>query len=416
MTSDNKGQEDLPEAQTYSAVKRALILTNHLFAWAGTEIFALELGGELARRGIHTSLFAMDVDGDFAENATSAEGIALIRSQEDVSFEGVDLIYCQHQVLTIFLDQLLAAPSTPFIAYGHLSPYEPIEAPGPCVEPNLGQVGLCNSEETKRAMIGLGLPADKLVVFPNPAPEAFFDVPARSEELSRILAVSNHFPDELRDALALVERSGVRVTRIGRDYEARRITPRDFADHDAVVSIGKTVQYALAARRPAFVYDRFAGPGWLSKGNFDAAAKANFSGRCTGTPRSAASLAAEITDGFSEAYETQDMLDANQFRLSEHVDRLLAFVGNRGRPRASDFSEEQIAAMHREREMLRALLDYRSAARRPSDFENAIISFGARNRFARALIHAASSVGPASLRPSLANASKKIKSRRDAKE
>ncbi len=403
-----KAETAVSVPHTKSDVKRALLLTNHLFAWAGTEIFALELGGELVRRGIQVSLFANDFDLAFAKTATASEGISLLTDPDEVRFGEIDFVYCQHQVLTLFLEKLLKAPALPFIAYGHLSPYEPIEAPGPCVQPGFGNMALCNSVETRDAMAELGLPQEELVVFPNPAPEVYYDLAAATGQLSRLLAVSNHFPEEMQEALLLVERQGVHVTRVGREFEARRIEPDDLAAHDAVVSIGKTVQYAVAARRPAFVYDRFAGPGWLTPDNFDRAADANFSGRCTPQTRTAADLAEEILGGHASASEAASRFDRDRFRLAKHVDRLLDSAKLGVHQPALEFAELQIAAMRREREQYKALTHYRSEARRPGEFEQAILAFGAKNALARGLLKIGSRVGPTSMRTSLRNACTKI--------
>jgi hypothetical protein len=70
---------------------------------------------------------------------------------------------------------------------------------------------------------------------------------------------------------------------------------------DAVMTIGKTVQYGLCAGKPVYCYDYFGGPGWLNEDNLQAARFHNFSGRGFAT-RSAQSIAREIRDDFAEAF------------------------------------------------------------------------------------------------------------------
>jgi hypothetical protein len=95
------------------------------------------------------------------------------------------------------------------------------------------------------------------------------------------------------------------VTLVGQQAElgatVRRVTPELIHEHDAVVSIGKTVQYALAAGVPVFCYDHFGGPGWLNDGNVEAAARHNFSGRGFTARDSASELVEEIGDGYRAA-------------------------------------------------------------------------------------------------------------------
>lgn len=50
---------------------------------------------------------------------------------------------------------------------------------------------------------------------------------------------------------------------------------------DAVLTIGKTVQYSLSMGIPCYIYDHFGGEGWLTPETFDREAFYNFSGRST---------------------------------------------------------------------------------------------------------------------------------------
>lgn len=97
-------------------------------------------------------------------------------------------------------------------------------------------------------------------------------------------------------------------------------------DADVVISIGKTVPYCLASRTPVFIYDHFAGPGYLNAENLERAAWYNFSGRCSRTPRSAEQLATELVEGYSEGVAFMRELPEAQrgaYRLRPQLMKLL---------------------------------------------------------------------------------------------
>jgi hypothetical protein len=98
--------------------------------------------------------------------------------------------------------------------------------------------------------------------------------------LKTVLLISNHPPQEAVEALDILEKYGVRVRLVGRNGYYRRVTPDLLARTSAIISIGKSVQYAIAQGIPAYVYDRYGGPGYLSAENYDKAEYYNFSGRC----------------------------------------------------------------------------------------------------------------------------------------
>ena len=183
-------------------------MTNHLFQWAGSELIIIELAELFHSEGKSVVIFANDLDDKFiAQNLP--DGVIATSSKGDIDISEFDLVYCQHQVLTLFLEQLLSLKrfeSGPRVVYGHLSPYEKLEFPGAAVEWWYADSILCNSFETYLKMIELGLNKSKIRIFPNPAPDDFFDVPLSDIKPSRLLAISNHFPKEVRVALKMLKK------------------------------------------------------------------------------------------------------------------------------------------------------------------------------------------------------------------
>lgn len=307
-------------------VDAALVCTNHLFMWAGSELVAIEMAEELLRRGIRVDLFATLADRDFL-SGIFADRAGILDRAEAVDLARYDLVYAQHHVLPPILNAALARGpigAGPFLVFNHLSPFEPLEAPGPFVEATLADAILANSEETRAVLAGMGPPFDAARLWPNPAPRAFASALA-APGARGFLTVSNHRTPELAAALDLLDRQGTPVRRIGQGHAAERVTPAHLAAAAAVITIGKTVQYALRAGRPVYCYGPHGGPGWLDGRNFEPARAANFSGRSHPAKKSAEEIAQELAAGLPAAARFARALDpaAHGFCLEPLVDGLL---------------------------------------------------------------------------------------------
>ena len=90
------------------------------------------------------------------------------------------------------------------------------------------------------------------------------------------------------------------VTHLGSGGVVALVSPAHVDAADAVITIGKTVQYALAAACPVFCYDIHGGPGWLTQRNLGTARRHNFSGRPFAR-MDAAAIARQVLDGYAGA-------------------------------------------------------------------------------------------------------------------
>ena len=307
-------------------ITSALVCTNHLFMWAGSELVAIEMAEELLARGIRTDIFATLADRDFL-HGIFGDRVQVHDRAEAVDLRSYDLVYAQHHVLPLILHANLARgpiDAGPFVVWNHLSPFEPLAAPGPFVESALADVILANSEETRAMLTGLGPPFDTARLWPNPAPRAFATTPALTGT-GNLLAVSNHRTPEALRAFDILEREGTPVRRIGRMDQSERVRPRHLAAARGVITIGKTVQYALRAGRAVYCYGPHGGPGWLSSENFEAARKTNFSGRSHPRKKTAETIAQELVCGLPDAARFTLELDpsGHNFCLGLLVDDLL---------------------------------------------------------------------------------------------
>lgn len=313
-------------------VSSTLICTNHLFMWAGSELVAIELAEELLRRGIDVALFATLVDRDFLKSVFGTR-VAVHDRADAVDLAHYDLVFAQHHVFPLILNAALARGpigAGPFLVWNHLSPSTPLEAPGPCVEVALADAILANSAETLSMLAVYGRLFEAARLWPNPAPAEFSCPLAEPAELG-FLAVSNHAVAQLDKAFDLLERQGHPLRRIGQPHLHERVRPSHLAQARGVITIGKTVQYALRAGRPVYCYGPHGGPGWLAQDNYAAARKANFSGRSHPQKKTAEEIAQELLAGMPAAAEFHRSLDpaAEGFCLETLVDGLLNEAGAR---------------------------------------------------------------------------------------
>lgn len=276
--------------------RHALISTNHFDTWAGSELMAVELAEGLEARGWDVTLHAPFFRENFAPDAIGARFNWVMDHSDLPKASAFDLIYSQHGALIPYWaeqsGQELFGDGRPAFVFAHLSPTSALECPSSGAEPLLADLILANSPETRASFAELGGAFEAAEVMPNPAP-AQFDAARRVRKAGvakRILVVSNHVPKELQQATECLKGQGVRVRRIGLGNTCRRLMPDDLKWADAVVTIGKTVQFAMRAGCPVFCYDRFGGPGWLTVRNAADAEAANFSGRCCNTVLDAAAL------------------------------------------------------------------------------------------------------------------------------
>lgn len=335
-------------------MQRILLLTHQLRSWTGSETIIAELAEYFNESGFNVSIHADFMTRSFTDNFVKI-GVRVLSEPSDVHLSEFDIIYCQHQVITKFVDQLMQFDNSqkqPKIIYGHLSPYEVLEYPGATIEYWFADCIICNSEETKLRVQELGMSKNLLQLFPNPAPDPFFDVNPRGSSRPSVLIVSNHVPREVRDAAKLLRKKGFHVRYRGSKYVSKRVVPGDIEKQDIILTIGKTVQYAIAARRAVYVYDHFGGPGWLNEDNFMRAADFNFSGRCTREKRSAEAICTEIVDGYANAVVGANAVARRReaFRLSTIVKSVFLETSSNSKARehAFVFGEEQKFAFIRE--------------------------------------------------------------------
>lgn len=331
---------------------KVLLGTNHFELLAGSELVILEMAEYLLGLGHSVDIVANHLGGPMRGLATRAGAQVLVASEEINALEYDLLLSINHvgPILSYVRSDSMVERSR--IIFLHVDLNWKLSQPGLVHEPLLADEVWVHSLEAAKHFSDAGIPAEKMAVFHNAAPARFWvNRGCDRTDLNTVTIVSNHAPDEVRSAADQLRAKGVSVLHVGRGGDQRkRVGPKLLAQSDAVVTIGKTVQYCLASRVPVYVYDHFGGPGYLSEGNFEKAAWHNFSGRCTQRKLTAEALADEVVRGFADAAHFTANLPAPslaRFRLGPYLDKALEDVAK------TMSNEERLALIEPHRGMMR---------------------------------------------------------------
>jgi hypothetical protein len=309
---------------------KILIANNHLSDFAGSELHCLELAEHLQSAGHDVTLAAAVIGHPWIGEADRL-GLRVVQVSALEARKEWDIIWTHHVPIFTKIHARLRLRARR-VLHGLLSSFLVMERP-PLPEALSGTgrnvTFLANSEMTREAAIQRLPGAPRIDILRNLAPASWRQVVRRihAPALRAVACVSNHIPAEIERLQALARTQGMVFdvfSAIG-SARPRRISPDELAPYDAVVSIGKTVNYALAAGIPAFVYDRFGGPGWLTDANLAEAEATIFSGKCTWQRRSPEALLKEMEAGWPDAAAfARDRTDwaAERYAIPEQIKRL----------------------------------------------------------------------------------------------
>lgn len=333
---------------------RILITHTTISRIMGSTVVAAQLASCLQQKGASVTVFSAAFSSPAKEMFERNNILVVTNEDVDLDLYSFDFIWVNSQILPLSLvraldefnraaegDQRVLMEKMPVFIFNHMGAMEEVcdEFPYiPLLEESVASLEVYVSPEAYAAMqpyYDTARNADiPQAIFPNPAPREYaFDRSHLIEGVKprSVLFVSSHLPEEAVQAMALLRQQGVSVHHIGTGADEREVTPDVIAQADAVVSIGKTVQYCLLSATPVFVYDYLGGYGYLSEDNRESAQYANFSGR-GGVKLSAEEIVAALLGDYSSAAE---YLESNlemwreQFALDAQVDKIFALADPR---------------------------------------------------------------------------------------
>lgn len=309
-----------------------LLATHHLLNFTGSELVIFDLACELMRHGhdvtVATFIFDQPAKGLFEAHEIRVVDL-LVQEGPSLAVE-YDLLWVQHTPVINYL-LLSAGVKGKKTIFSSLSPYDPLEAP-PLYASQLSYC-LANSPENRDQQLALGTRADRLGVFPNSAAPAFvgaFD-PAKSPELGKIAIISNHIPPEITAAAELFSAAGLEVDTFGFHGRVAFVDASLVARYDALITIGRSIQYGLAAGIPVYCYDHFGGPGWIVPENLESAGYHNFSGRCCRRKLNPEEIVREVINEHAAVFARRRHLQAlalERYSLESNVTRTLELLAS----------------------------------------------------------------------------------------
>lgn len=278
-----------------------VLTTNHyLTNFSGSELATFYISKELKELGCEVTVAALSCGSPLRE-LFEAEGINIVNLlKEKLTCKNFDLIWAHHTpVLQNCLFESNITAKT--IIFSSMSPFEPLEAPP--VYANMLSLCLANSFETKDKLVEEGVYHNKIHIFNNSVDDFFFTnfIKLENKKLKKLCIISNHVPSELIELTHILKENNVDYDIYGMGHKFEHITPVLLKNYDAIITIGRSVQYGLAMGIPVYCYDRFGGPGYINSNNINISEYYNFSGRCCNRKLSAEEIYKELVSKYRAA-------------------------------------------------------------------------------------------------------------------
>ena len=275
------------------------LLTGYFFdGYHGSMMHLCEIAEYLAGQGNDVEIVSMQIE-DEIRNYVASMGAKLLSVDEVAENSIYDYALCYHHPVLPML--LVKGIQIKNIVFGSLSSIESIEIPSMLLGDTY-KLHVHNPRLKELMMERYGIKEEQIFVAPNIVRDSFSQRDnICSGSLGRIAVVSNHVPQELRKLKYILEQNNILVDYYGREDKYVPMSADILCQYDCIISIGKTVQYALALGIPVFVYDHFGGNGYITPENLDTEEYYNFSGRNDFRQLSAEQLAEELINNYQDA-------------------------------------------------------------------------------------------------------------------
>lgn len=307
-------------------MQKNILITNYeMINYMGSEINASTIAKRFKELGYKVYMFVMYFDDPiYSEVKENFDEIIDINKNEfDFSSIEFDLVWVHHSFLLnwlIFENKIKAKK----IIVSSLSPVVPFEYI-PQYANDLSLV-LANSEETKEQLIKEGI--KEVFVLENYSFKRYFEQENEVKELKNIAIVSNHVPDEVMEAKKMLEDAGYHIELYGMAGKRELINDEILKKYDVIITIGKTVQYAMSLQIPVYVYDIHGGEGYLTLENIEKNRIKNFSGRGF-EKKNAKEIYTEIIQEFEKALKVTPEIKKyayDNFCFENNINKILEII------------------------------------------------------------------------------------------
>ena len=274
---------------------KVLLAVHHLEKRGGSELYVYELAQALAERGVNVAVFAL-LRGALAVQLESESGVTVFGPSDMLGVQrfAPDIVHTPHLTTFHLMGEML--PGVPRV-HGILGVVPALEQPPSnvaearrvfAVSERVAERVLARAPQLASVEIVRNWFDERQLVQLNP-----YTVP--DDRPHRVLVVSRHRSPDRDAALAALEAERFAVvTRVGDRATDREITGTFLQQHDAVITIGRTVLLAGAVGVPCIVADQEMSDGLLTHDVVDRFAQKNFTGRSLRRAITAEHLRGEI--------------------------------------------------------------------------------------------------------------------------
>lgn len=285
-------------------MKKVLITNVEIVQYTGSEINCITIAKRFKDIGYEVYIGALDFREPLINEIKEIDFKFINLLEDDFDFSKIefDIVWAQHSFLLDWLIFEKGVQSKKVIT-SSLSPKENLECI-PLYANDLNMI-LANSMETKETLEKEG--ALNIQLFENYSFENYFNRKIEVKRLKNIAVVSNHIPEEEKEAIEVLKDKDYNVEVYGIEGKKQLITDEVLSKYDLIITIGKTVQYAMSLTIPVYIYDKHGGPGYLTMENIEKNRAKNFSGRGF-AKKTASQICEEIEEKFNQALEEKELI------------------------------------------------------------------------------------------------------------
>lgn len=321
-------------------MEKSILITNYeLINYTGSELNTMSIAKRFKDMGYKVYVLAMFIGEPLYSETRDCydEIIDIVNDEFDFSRMEFDIIWAHHSFLLSWLifEKKINAKK---VIVSSLSARENFEVI-PKYANDLSLV-LANSQETKQKLQQEGIKDVK--VLENYSFKKYFKRDIKIKKLRNIAIISNHVPEELIKAKEMLEKDGYNVQIYGFTGKRELITDKVLEKYDVIITIGKTVQYAMSLKIPVYVYDIFGGEGYLTLENIEKNRNKNFSGRGF-DKKSPEIIYKEITRNFTNALSIVEKIKeyaSRNFCFEDNVDKICEILEKKPNVDLNDFREK----------------------------------------------------------------------------
>ena len=292
-------------------MKKVLLTNFRIKEYTGSEIDTITIANYFLKNNYDVDIFTLEKGEPLLKCVDSKINVIDFSETSKLNRE-YSLIWSHHWPLLdyIIFNQKIRAEH---ICYISLSTFEPIETL-PVYYKNLTE-NLVLSNKSLEKLKDTDYDMSVIKLFSNYATKDFFDCfkGERKRTLKKICIVSNHVPEELKECSEILKTKGYKVNIYGNGYEKALINSNLLKKFDLVITIGKTVEYALAAGIPVYCYDHFGGDLYITSENIERSFYDNFSGRSFAKKKSGIELFNDIINNYS--YSLKNIVSNRNFAI-----------------------------------------------------------------------------------------------------